>query len=379
MVHGQMIPLNSKPNQSQTTNHAFARFLNALNGVLVAAIACVIAFTSAGEVYAQQSATCRSLQAQLASIETGRGSKKSSQHGKYDRAMSQQLSQIKKTERAATRNGCQLLRTNNCRRINSSLQSMYANMESLRRTRDSLAGGGATREDRNKILKALDRNGCIETASVNREPDDQPRRRTLLEQIFGSKTYTERGTVGIDNPDLNNRSGTFRTLCVRTCDGYYFPISFSTSKNRFESDAEQCQQLCPGTETQLFYHPMPNGDAEESISYRSGEAYASLPNAFSYRKNVNSECSCRSVASRGGFEEIAGTTESEKAAAAVDAKPKLPTPSFRADQALDIETEQNLEGGLTLKKLASINDKSEVAVMPEKTIRIVGPEFFPVQ
>ena len=379
MVHGQMIPLNSKPNQSHSTNHAYAWFLNALNCVLVAVLACVIALTSAGEVYAQQSATCRSLQAQLASIETGRGSKKSSQYVKYDRAMSQQLSQIKKTERAATRNGCQLLRTNNCRHINSSLQSMYANIESLRRTRDSLARGGATREDRNKILRALDRNGCIETASVNREPNDQPRRRTLLEQIFGSKTYTERGTVGIDNPDLNNHSGTFRTLCVRTCDGYYFPISFSTSKNRFESDAEQCQQLCPGTETQLFYHPMPNGDAEESISYRSGEAYASLPNAFSYRKNVNSECSCRSVASRGGFEEIAGTTASEKAAAAVDAKPTIPTPSFRADQALDIETEQNLAGGLTLERLASINDKSQVAIKPEKTIRIVGPEFFPVQ
>jgi hypothetical protein len=348
-------------------------------GMLALALAVTLMIIDTTQSYAQQSATCRSLQAQLASIETGRGSKKSSQYLKYDRAMSQQLSQIKKTERAATRNGCQLLRTNNCKRINSSLQSMYANMDSLRRTRDSLAGGGASQEDRNRVLSALNRNGCVETASIQNQDNDQPRRRTLLEQIFGTKTYTDRGTTDVTNPDLDSRSGIFRTLCVRTCDGYYFPISFSTTKNRFESDAEQCQQLCPGAETQLFYHSMPNGDAEESISFRTGEPYASLTNAFSYRKNVNAECSCRGGPARGGFQEIAGTTQSEREVAEAKAVPVIPTPQFRADQGLDIETEQNLDGGLTLQRLAAINNASEPSAALNKTIRIVGPEFFPVQ
>jgi hypothetical protein len=36
------------------------------------------------------------------------------------------------------------------------------------------------------------------------------------------------------------RPGTFRTVCVRTCDGYYFPISYSTVPNRFTDDQNTC-------------------------------------------------------------------------------------------------------------------------------------------
>ena len=31
-------------------------------------------------------------------------------------------------------------------------------------------------------------------------------------------------------------AGIFRTVCVRTCDGFYFPISYSTSPDRFRED-----------------------------------------------------------------------------------------------------------------------------------------------
>src|SRR6266540_3435428 len=30
---------------------------------------------------------------------------------------------------------------------------------------------------------------------------------------------------------------TYRTLCVRTCDGYYFPISYATNRSHFKTDA----------------------------------------------------------------------------------------------------------------------------------------------
>ena len=348
------------------------------HSILSAIVGLFVILAMPGMSFAQQSATCRSLQAQLATIETGRGSQHSDTFIKYDRAMKDQLKQIKKTERAATRNGCQVFRSNVCNRINSSLQSMYANMESLRRIRDSSGGGGATRGDREKVLSALDRNGCIESAALNPEEGKPSRRRTLLEQIFGDKTYSDQSATGFSNPDLNSQYGTFRTLCVRSCDGYYFPISFSTTKNRFDADPEQCQLMCPGSETALFYQPMPNGDAEESISYRTGEPYASLSNAFSYRKNVNSECSCRMTTGQGGFEEIAGATASENEPA-LEPAPAVPTPTFRADKALDLETDQNLAGGMTLEKLAALTGKKETENVATKEIRIVGPEFFPVQ
>ena len=37
---------------------------------------------------------------------------------------------------------------------------------------------------------------------------------------------------------------TYRTLCVRLCDGYYFPVSFSTLPNHFQRDSELCASQC---------------------------------------------------------------------------------------------------------------------------------------
>ena len=42
--------------------------------------------------------------------------------------------------------------------------------------------------------------------------------------------------------------GTFRTICVRTCDGFYFPISYATSPDRFRDDEQTCQRMCPAAE-----------------------------------------------------------------------------------------------------------------------------------
>ena len=57
-----------------------------------------------------------------------------------------------------------------------------------------------------------------------------------------------RGDNFLFEPDAPYYSGggTFRTLCVRTCDGYYFPISFSTTSERFPEDAQTCAGDVPG-------------------------------------------------------------------------------------------------------------------------------------
>ncbi len=60
-------------------------------------------------------------------------------------------------------------------------------------------------------------------------------------------------------------NGTYRTLCVRTCDGFYFPISFSTTSDRFPADAQTCQSMCPGAEATLFYYPNPGGGPENMV------------------------------------------------------------------------------------------------------------------
>ncbi len=85
--------------------------------------------------------------------------------------------------------------------------------------------------------------------------------------------------------------GAYRTLCVRLCDGYYFPISFSATRNALARDAAKCAASC-GSEARLFYHPNPGGDVDSMIDL-SGMAYTQLPTAFKYRKTLASGCACR--------------------------------------------------------------------------------------
>src|SRR5690606_29512315 len=36
--------------------------------------------------------------------------------------------------------------------------------------------------------------------------------------------------------EYGRRHGTYRTVCVRLCDGFFFPISFATTPDRFGAD-----------------------------------------------------------------------------------------------------------------------------------------------
>ena len=76
---------------------------------------------------------------------------------------------------------------------------------------------------------------------------------------------------------------TYRTLCVRLCDGYYFPVSFSTLPNHFQRDAELCQSQCAAP-AELYYHQNPGGAVEQMVSAGSQQPYTSLKSAWRYRK-----------------------------------------------------------------------------------------------
>src|SRR5205814_1311662 len=57
-------------------------------------------------------------------------------------------------------------------------------------------------------------------------------------------------------------SSAYRTLCVRASDGYYFPISFSTTPDHFNADAVTCQSMCPGSAVSLFVHHNPGEEVD---------------------------------------------------------------------------------------------------------------------
>jgi hypothetical protein len=88
----------------------------------------------------------------------------------------------------------------------------------------------------------------------------------------------------------DERPATFRTVCVRLCDGYFFPISFAVGADRLEHDARVCEGRC-GTQGRLFVHPNPGGSTDD-LHDLSGRPYRQLRTAFLYRKEYIASCSC---------------------------------------------------------------------------------------
>jgi Protein of unknown function (DUF2865) len=107
-----------------------------------------------------------------------------------------------------------------------------------------------------------------------------------FDRIF--KGMSQEDEVPIPRP--KRLGGTYRTLCVRLCDGFYFPISYATRRERFVGDSKQCEQRCPGR-SRLFVHRNPGEDVDKMVAL-DGRPYSSLPTAFLHRTKHVKDCAC---------------------------------------------------------------------------------------
>jgi hypothetical protein len=111
---------------------------------------------------------------------------------------------------------------------------------------------------------------------------------------FGSSSRSQAGPFGrLFGEDSDDRplSDTFRTVCVRLCDGYYFPVSFSVTEERLAHDAQVCASRC-GVQGRLFRHRNPGGSAEDMQDLQ-GRPYSKLQTAFLYRTQYVPSCTCQ--------------------------------------------------------------------------------------
>jgi hypothetical protein len=72
-------------------------------------------------------------------------------------------------------------------------------------------------------------------------------------------------------------------FCVRLCDGKGFPME----RRANATPVETCQALCPGSKTKVYF-----GTEIDGSVARDGTRYASLENAFLYRKQLVVNCTC---------------------------------------------------------------------------------------
>ena len=92
-------------------------------------------------------------------------------------------------------------------------------------------------------------------------------------------------------PAPNDGDGTYRTVCVRLCDGFYWPVSEAASMSRFQRDSTTCESSCEQP-AKLFYAPSSDKDADKLVSL-DGKPYTALPQAFLYRKSMTAACRCK--------------------------------------------------------------------------------------
>lgn len=151
---------------------------------------------------------------------------------------------------------------------------------------------------------------------------------------------------------------TFRTICVRVCDGYYYSLSHTTSRRRFQQDAERCAGQYPPGEAVLFYHPFPGDDVSQARSLK-GERYADQEYAFAFRKKFMPRCAAQLhqglAALRSRVFAAVPTLLDEQSDPAIDdgaATDTVPVAPARPKRSSDPETLANRTGDLVPEPVA---------------------------
>lgn len=349
---------------------------------------------------AAASRVCRQLEAELAA--TYKPTASSAQLRRQDGSIGKQREQLQLARKRARQEGCGFSLfgrgDKKCAALNGKIEKMERNLDALQRKRTQMARGSSGGKSRAKIIAALDANGCRDgTTEARRLPGGIDRNRNILDQIFGGPIRQrdnaadnvvrrplkegEGKKLGVLKPRdgqwINENGqirftappGNYRTLCVRTCDGYFFPMSNASSPMDFDRDQKRCEASCPGTEVQLYYHDARDEESGDMVSPGSGAPYSELPTAYLYKQaGVPSPANC-ACSRQKEFEVIAARpTPVANATETPETAPEVPAPSsiitFGGREGADKAAEH------PVAPEREVNDE-------DRKVRVVAPSFLP--
>jgi hypothetical protein len=285
-----------------------ARLAALLRPAVLAAAGAVLLASVPLDVAHAQSAACRQIEAELASLSRP-GASDAGAYSRQSARARQRLGQVQGTmaslgcERGFVLFGpqppaqCGALRAEA-----SNLRAVIAQYDGA--ARQASAGNPQRRA---QLIAALDANNCrgarrAPAQEMAAAPPPQPRQRGFFEMLFGGggPTYaTETHPQAAVDPEADPSKQVIATpkkvvgggplaVCVRTCDGYFFPVNYQGSDGEYE---EICRASCPATEAKLFW--MQAGGDLDTAKTEDGQRYTALPNAFQYRKAFDPGCSCK--------------------------------------------------------------------------------------
>ncbi len=337
------------------------------------------------------SPVCVRLEAQLADLNGGNANAaRQAQIQGAEQAIAKQQANLDRAVAQARRAGCggggffSLFSgfSPSCAPLNAKIDQMRGDLDNQMSSLEQLKSGGNDQETRRTaVIGQLAQNNC---GSQYTQAARAAGLQGFFEALLGNGTVISPGGNGAP-------TGTYRTVCVRTCDGSYFPISYSTVPARFAADGQACQRLCPGAEVALYTYRNPGKSIQQAVSI-NGAPYTALPNAFRYRKEVVAGCSCRrpgeswaqalrnaddsSTLERG---DIVVTDKNEKALTRIPAN-AMPKPQPQAqsttprDAAAPAATATDTSGSDTANGGDAVVTNSK-----DRKVRVIGPPFLTQQ
>ncbi len=230
-----------------------------------------------------QTIDCGRLQQQIAQSDRGGGNR-------YAAAARRQSAELARTQAYAQQLGCGGLASffggnPQCGGLNQRIQQMQANLGQLQ----AASGGGGQRADLVARYNAYCRGGSPQP--------QQPR--GFFESLFGGQEQPapplpdmrrDQPQDSADDEGGPHARGGSQAVCVRTCDGGFFPLGVSARRGD-DSLNEMCTALCPGTQAVVFTRT-PSADIRTAMGI-DGKPYMDLPNALKYSKTFTPDCSCR--------------------------------------------------------------------------------------
>jgi hypothetical protein len=260
-------------------------------GALAVVAASIVAFSGSDAL--AQSADCARLQQAIAARRGSSGAQA---------AVERQRAELGRTSAYARSLGCGNRKflifgsdpPPQCGEVNAQISRMQANLADLQ----ARAGGGAgdlvarynaecgrgAPSGPSNVFEALF--GGL--ARLGSAPEEQPQTDARFEDHGGEPRNDQSGPG--EKGGVQAHAGSY-AVCVRTCDGSFFPVSYSGAGSRADSLEDVCRALCPNADMALYSFPF-GGTIEEAAS-PSGEPYANLPNAGKFEKTYDPSCSCR--------------------------------------------------------------------------------------
>ena len=340
-----------------------------------ALVVCLIALETGALA---QSATCRSMQNELSALMQRGGTRAAT----YAAAAQRQVDEIQRISAYMRQIGCGAPRLfifgpaqpAQCAELAARLSRMQANFASLQGHAEELGmgPGGAARRDQ---LKQAIRDYCGNDRRQALPPWEQPIDQPPIESDPGMADMPPDTPLGDDQG-----TGSGKPICVRLCDGYFFPLA-SVGRRGPDGTQEMCQAQCPGSETEAFTLG-PEGDIAQAVG-QGGKAYMELDNALRYQKATVPGCSCRkSDQSWGealkGAEDMLGGPDTPISAeeAARLSRPAAPTDPKKPRGAAGPKGQPAplASGGTALAPTSPDASKPGPAPDPQRKVRIIVPQ-----